>query len=58
MSAACAGLPDRLRSGAADVAAMIPAGPPPTTTMSNSPYIGVCLLGSVMLALLTGRLMG
>src|ERR1700757_678083 len=32
---------------------MMPAGPPPTTTTSNSPYTGVCRLGSVIVRLLT-----
>src|SRR5579862_4329306 len=40
---------------AAAVAAMMPAGPPPTTTTSNSPYTGVCLPGSMIVALLTYR---
>ena len=40
---------------AAAVAAMMPAGPPPTTTTSNSPYTGVCLPGSVIVALFTYR---
>jgi len=34
---------------------MMPAGPPPTTTTSNSPYTGVCLPGSVIAALFTYR---
>ena len=40
---------------AAAVAAMMPAGPPPTTTTSNSPYTGVCLPGSMIVALFTYR---